>query len=177
MDTVVFQPMDSLFDWMLADDGASFDASEITLQWPNAEQPKNVNAFFTRDCKCSAQGFVVLATRFFLISNVCTRCRQHGPAIAKEQTGAGRFFGVEARHGCLQRVCRYHSKRRLSRGQRVRAIKTRTFEFDENRTSHTVPRFTAQMGWKGRSVLRLHDVSRHYSLLLRYSVSRHLCGT
>jgi hypothetical protein len=30
-----------------------YDASKIALQWPNLEQPKRVNVFFTRDCKSS----------------------------------------------------------------------------------------------------------------------------
>jgi hypothetical protein len=49
LDTVVLKPMDGLFDWMLTDSPENYDASSVTLQWPNAEKPKKVNAFFTRD--------------------------------------------------------------------------------------------------------------------------------
>lgn len=52
LDTLILQPMDGLFDWMLAGDQArSFDASGVTLQWPEAPIPETVNAFFTRDCE------------------------------------------------------------------------------------------------------------------------------
>jgi hypothetical protein len=54
LDTVVLKPLDSLFDWMLVDETklkSEYDTSHIALQWPNAEKPKKVNAFFTRDCK------------------------------------------------------------------------------------------------------------------------------
>eukprot|EP00536_Pseudo-nitzschia_multiseries_P000868 jgi/Psemu1/250005/estExt_Genewise1Plus.C_110057 len=50
LDTLVLQPMDSLFDWMMAGDKArDFDASGIELQWPEAEVPETINAIFTRD--------------------------------------------------------------------------------------------------------------------------------
>lgn len=52
LDTVIYKPMDNLFDWMMAKPSDTpYDASDIALQWPNAEHPKKVNAFFTRDCK------------------------------------------------------------------------------------------------------------------------------
>jgi hypothetical protein len=52
LDTVVLRPLDSLFDWMLTDikDG-SYDFSDVAVQWPNMDHPKQVNAFITRDCK------------------------------------------------------------------------------------------------------------------------------
>lgn len=52
LDTLILQPLDGVFDWMLAGNQAqSFDASNIAQQWPNDEIPKKINAFFTRDCK------------------------------------------------------------------------------------------------------------------------------
>ena len=52
LDTLVLQPLDQLFDWMIAGDKArSFDASDVTLQWPEDKIPEKINAFFTRDCK------------------------------------------------------------------------------------------------------------------------------
>jgi hypothetical protein len=52
LDTVVLQPMDELFDWMLYDgDHSTYDTSNIAIMWPEHERPKQVNAFFTRDCK------------------------------------------------------------------------------------------------------------------------------
>jgi len=47
LDVVVLKPMDALFDWML-DDGAH-DTFDVPIMWPEREQPKKVNAFFTRD--------------------------------------------------------------------------------------------------------------------------------
>merc|ERR1712232_2630 len=50
LDTLILQPLDSLFDWMLAGDQArSHDASSVALQWPEDETPETINAFFTRD--------------------------------------------------------------------------------------------------------------------------------
>mmetsp|Transcript_7894 Transcript_7894/g.23251 ORF Transcript_7894/g.23251 Transcript_7894/m.23251 type:complete len:519 (+) Transcript_7894:142-1698(+) len=50
LDTLVLQPMDSLFDWMMVGNKArDFDASGIELQWPEAEIPETINAIFTRD--------------------------------------------------------------------------------------------------------------------------------
>lgn len=54
LDTLILQPLDGLFDWMLAGDQAkSFDSSDVTLQWPEDEVPQKINAFFTRDCEYS----------------------------------------------------------------------------------------------------------------------------
>lgn len=50
LDTLILQPLDGLFDWMLAGDQAkSFDASDVALQFPQDEIPQKINAFFTRD--------------------------------------------------------------------------------------------------------------------------------
>jgi len=50
LDTLILQPLDGLFDWMIAGDQArSFDSSDITLQWPEDDVPQKINAFFTRD--------------------------------------------------------------------------------------------------------------------------------
>lgn len=52
LDTLILQPLDGLFDWMLAGDQArSFDSSDVTVQFPEDEIPEKINAFFTRDCK------------------------------------------------------------------------------------------------------------------------------
>jgi len=49
LDTLILQPLDGLFDWMLAGDKArSFD-SGVSVQFPEDEIPKKINAFFTRD--------------------------------------------------------------------------------------------------------------------------------
>jgi hypothetical protein len=51
LDTLILQPLDGLFDWMLAGDKArSFD-SGVSVQFPEDEIPEKINAFFTRDCK------------------------------------------------------------------------------------------------------------------------------
>ncbi|VEU43562.1 unnamed protein product [Pseudo-nitzschia multistriata] len=50
LDTLVLRPLDPLFDWMMAGDKArDFDKSGVALQWPDAEVPEQINAFFTRD--------------------------------------------------------------------------------------------------------------------------------
>lgn len=65
LDTLVLKPMDSLFDWMLVEDGdlkATYDTSDIPLMWPDREKPEKVNAFFTHDCKednCSNDAITV----------------------------------------------------------------------------------------------------------------------
>lgn len=49
LDTLILQPLDGLFDWMLAGDKArSFD-SGVSVQFPEDEIPEKINAFFTRD--------------------------------------------------------------------------------------------------------------------------------
>lgn len=54
LDTLILQPLDGIFDWMLTGDQAkSFDASDVTVQWPEDETPQKINAFFTRDCEYS----------------------------------------------------------------------------------------------------------------------------
>ena len=45
LDVLVLQPMDSLFDYMLASDPAPLDS----LQWPDRPLPNVVNAFYTMD--------------------------------------------------------------------------------------------------------------------------------
>jgi len=51
LDVVVLKPMDELFDWMLSSTGdhSTYDTSGIDIMWREKENPKQVNAFFTRD--------------------------------------------------------------------------------------------------------------------------------
>jgi len=49
LDTLVLNPLDYLFDWMLADDSSSYDVSDVPIMWKDEPSPKKVNAMFTRD--------------------------------------------------------------------------------------------------------------------------------
>jgi len=54
LDVLVLKPLDALFDWMLVDPEelkSDYDTSNVPIMWPEAEKPRKVNAFFTRDCK------------------------------------------------------------------------------------------------------------------------------
>ena len=64
LDTLILQPLDGLFDWMLLGNQArTFDASSIELQWPEDEIPEKINAFFTRDCKFARRRNIQTKTR------------------------------------------------------------------------------------------------------------------
>jgi hypothetical protein len=54
LDVLVLKPLDALFDWMLADpEGlpSEHDTGDVPIMWPELEKPRQINAFFTRDCK------------------------------------------------------------------------------------------------------------------------------
>lgn len=46
LDTLVLQPLDDLFDFML---GKTKDTSQVTVMWKNKPIPEQINAAFTRD--------------------------------------------------------------------------------------------------------------------------------
>lgn len=58
LDVLILKPLDALFDWMLVDQEdlkAEYDTEGVPIMWPEMEKPTKVNAYFTRDCKCSSQ--------------------------------------------------------------------------------------------------------------------------
>lgn len=100
LDTVVLQPMDELFDWMLVDPEdakTAYDTSDIAIMWPEKYKPQRVNAFFTRDCKhrwwswwCECV-HVLAVNAHRVCFYVLRTLRQHGGPHTKVQTSAGWF--------------------------------------------------------------------------------------